>query len=144
MQLGFKQTLETEGQWSIGVIAANMYRNKQVATGQTIQSLRVEATDTSLAVYGASHIKTLESGVLPGTYVKASDINIWGNAKGYWTGNSYLANTIARRIFNSGSVLFRKGGRTDVWTDVIPSFIERIKERIGEQIVNIKLVENGD
>ena len=135
------EALKVEGIDTIQRIAANVWRNKQNATGKAINSLRQDATNNSLAIYAVDYFKNLETGTKPGTYVSFKAINTWANAKWYWDGDNFRANTISRRIFNSGSKLFRDGGRTDVYTNEIPSLINRIAERVGKEIVNIKLIE---
>ena len=135
------EALKVEGIDTIQRIAANVWRNKQNATGKAINSLRQDATNNSLTIYAVDYFKNLETGTKPGTYVSSKAINTWANAKGYWDGDNFRANTISRRIFNSGSKLFRDGGRTDVYTNEIPSLINRIAERVGKEIVNIKLIE---
>ena len=135
------EALKVEGIDTIQRIAANVWRNKQNATGKAINSLRQDATNNSLAIYAVDYFKNLETGTKPGTYVSFKAINTWANAKGYWDGDNFRANTISRRIFHSGSKLFRDGGRTDVYTNEIPGTLQRIANRLGKEIVNIKLIE---
>lgn len=139
--IDLSNALKEEGLDTIQRIAANVWRNKQNATGAAINSLREEATNNSLTIYAIDYFKNLETGTKPGTYVSSKAINTWANAKGYWQGDNFRANTISRRIFNSGSKLFRDGGRTDVYTNEIPGLIQRIAEKAGKEIVNIKLIE---
>lgn len=139
--LGFQDILQQEGEATMNTIAANIMRNRQNATGKAISSLKTNATDTELVISGVDYIKNLESGTLPGTYVTVSEINKWANAKGFWEGYNYRANTISRRIFNSGSLLFRKGGRTDVYTNEIPLLVNRLLDRIGKRFIDIKIIE---
>ena len=58
-------------------------------------------------------------------------------------GNLSLTFLIARKIRREGTSLFRKGGRADIYSNVIPEATERIKSRIAErlklEIENIKL-----
>jgi len=122
-------------------IAANVWRNKQNATGQAINSLNEKHTPNSGAIWAVDYFKNLEIGTLPGTYVTPSTLNAWGKVKGYWSQDNSIPFLISRKIYAEGSLLFRKGGRTDVYTNEIPSLIERIADRAGEEIVNIKLID---
>lgn len=139
--LEIQDILKEEGDATVQRIAGNIFRNKQNASGKTIASLKNTTTPTSLDISGASHIKTLQTGVLPGTFVTAATINTWANNKGYWSGYNYRANTIARRIFNFGSLLYRKGGRQDVWSNEVQLLVERIENRIEQRFYEIKIVE---
>lgn len=123
-----------------GRTAANIIRNKQNATMALINSLRAEAKGTVGALYAYDYLESLEKGIPPNTYVSAIILNAWGNIKGYWQGKSFRANTISRRIMNSGSLVFRKGGRTDVYTKEIPLTEKNISERVGAAIVNTKIL----
>jgi len=133
--------LQEEGEATMNTIAANIFRNKQNATGTAIQSLKTKANDYELSISGVDYLKNLEKGTPRGTYVSASKINEWANAKGYWEGYSYRANTISELILKSGSVLFREGGRTDVYTDKIPLLINRILQRIGKLFIDYKIIK---
>ena len=139
--IDLSKVLQEEGQTTIQTIAANVWRNKQNATGTAINSLNETVTSNTLTIKAVDYFPNLESGTKPGTYVSSKAINTWANAKGYWQGDNFRANTISRRIFNSGSLLFRKGGRKDVYTNEIQPLINRILERVGKEVVNIKLIE---
>lgn len=136
-----KSILSDEMSLLAGRIISNIIRNKQNATGALIKSLRIEATETTGSLFAYDYLTNLESGTLPGTYVTSEIINKWGNAKGFWSGYNYRSSTISRRILNSGSLLFRNGGRKDVYTNEIPLTESTILEKVGNIIINTKIIE---
>ena len=124
-----------------GRVISNIIRNKQNATGSLIKSIRVESTETTGSLFAYDYLPNLESGTLPGTYVTSEIINRWANAKGFWSGYNQRASTISRRIMNSGSLLFRNGGRKDVYTNEIPLTVQNLENRISGAIINTKIIE---
>ena len=135
----------------------------QKASGKTAVSLRVEVTEEEGTLYGRSPFDTLETGRKPGKVPQGFQtiIRKWMADKGieaapipYKTdrphkytpqerGNQSLSYLIARKIKREGTSLFRKGGRADIYSNVIPAATERIKSRIVEllklDVQNIKL-----
>lgn len=135
----------------------------QKASGRTAASLRVEVTGNEGALYGRSPFGTLETGRKPGKTPHGFQaiIRKWMADKGieaapipYKTdrphkytpqerGNLSLAFLIARKIKREGTSLFRKGGRADIYSNVIPQATERIKSRVVKllklDVENIKL-----
>lgn len=124
----------------------------QKASGRTAASLRIEVTEEEGTLYGRSPFGTLETGRKPGKAPQGfqSIIREWMADKGisatpipYKTdrphkytpqerGNLSLSFLIARKIKREGTRLFRKGGRDDIYSNVIPAAIERIQSRIVE------------
>lgn len=122
----------------------------QKASGRTAASLRVEATEEEGTLYGRSPFGTLETGRKPGKVPQGFQaiIRKWMSDKGieaapipYKTdrphkytpqerGNQSLSYLIARKIKREGTSLFRKGGRADIYSNVIPATTERIKSRV--------------
>lgn len=144
-------------------IIAQHFSAGQKASGRTAASLRVEVTEEEGTLYGRSPFGTLETGRKPGKVPQGFQaiIRKWMADKGinaepipYKTdrphkytpqerGNLSLSYLIARKIRREGTSLFRKGGRADIYSNVIPAATERIKGRIVEllklEVENIKL-----
>ena len=144
-------------------IIAQHFGAGQKASGRTAASLRVEVTEEEGTLYGRSPFGTLETGRKPGKVPQGFQaiIRKWMADKGinaepipYKTdrphkytpqerGNLSLSYLIARKIRREGTSLFRKGGRADIYSNVIPAATERIKGRIVEllrmEVENIKL-----
>ena len=130
-------------------IKQNMQRNNQVATRRTIASINHKAIGVYGYIAGAEHIDTLEKGISPersrlftwkDTYL---GLRTWYQAKGISTGfyqdrRIAVATTFQRQV---GSVLYRKGGRFDVYSNEVDPLIERIKNAIGNIIINTKIIE---
>nr|DAN67661.1 MAG TPA: hypothetical protein [Caudoviricetes sp.]DAX54989.1 MAG TPA: hypothetical protein [Caudoviricetes sp.] len=135
----------------------------QRASGRTAASLRVEANETEGTLWGRSPFGTLETGrqagKVPANFrliirqwmqdkgIKARPMPYKTNRPHKYTaeerGELSLAFLIARKIEREGTSLFRKGGRNDIYTNVIPLAKERILMRITSllktEIKNIKL-----
>lgn len=144
-------------------IIAQHFGAGQKASGRTAASLRIEVTEEEGTLYGRSPFGTLETGRKPGKVPQGFQaiIRKWMADKGinaepipYKTdrphkytpqerGNLSLSYLIARKIRREGTSLFRKGGRADIYSNVIPAATERIKGRIVEllkmDVENIKL-----
>lgn len=144
-------------------IIAQHFDAGQKASGRTAASLRVEVTEEEGTLYGRSPFGTLETGRKPGKVPQGfrTIIRKWMADKGieaepipYKTdrphkytpqerGNLSLSYLIARKIKREGTSLFRKGGRADIYSNVIPAATERIKSRVVEllklDVENIKL-----
>ena len=130
-------------------IINSMKSNNQYVTGRTAASLYVKADNDSGAIYGADYIDTLEKGISPErsrqnpfreTY---SGLLRWYQSKGYSTGFTkdrrvYVA-AVNQRVV--GSVLFRQGGRFNVYSDKVNPLVNNIKERVADVIINTKILE---
>jgi hypothetical protein len=135
----------------------------QKASGRTAASLRVEVEPQHGVLFGRTAFGTLETGRKPGK-VPANFTGIikqWMRDKGisgtpipYKTdrphkyteqerGDNTLAYFIARKIKNSGTSLYRQGGRADIYSNAIPGTTKRILDRlvklVDENIESIKL-----
>lgn len=135
----------------------------QVASGRTGESMHVDVSENEGTLFGRIAFGTLETGRAAGAVPNnfQAIIRQWMADKGinaepipYKTdrphkytpqerGNLSLSYLIARKIRREGTSLFRKGGRADIYSNVIPVATERIKGRIVEllklDVENIKL-----
>jgi len=126
-------------------VARNMQANDQVVMGKTLNSLRVEVDGQSGALWGADHIETLEIGISPersrqeGWSHVFAGISTWQQARGLgWTdSNIASATSIQQKI---GSFMFRLGQTKEVYSSEIDPMIESIGNEIGQNFVNIKIV----
>lgn len=140
-----KQELETLK----GSIINNMRSAGEVASGRTIASLHVTDEPERATLWGRFPFGTLETGRKPGKVpYKFGDIILkWMHDKGlhgtpmpYKTdrahkytpqerGDLSMAYAIAWTIHKTGTSLHRKGGRADIYSNVIPATVERIRTR---------------
>lgn len=126
----------------------------QVASGKTLASLKVETSDKNGVLYGRTYFGTLETGRKAGKGPSnfTSIIRQWMDDKGItakpipyvrvpserWKpkytpqerGTQSLSGAIAWKIQKEGTKLFREGGRTDIYSNVIPGTIKNIQDRI--------------
>ena len=124
--------------------------NGQNASGKTIKSLHVEANEDEGVLYGHKPFGILETGRKAGKipYSFRSIIYQWMQDKGVhgipipykgqgdhkWTpqerGDLRMAGAIAYTIQHRGSRLHRQGGRADVYSNVVPQTLERVRSRL--------------
>lgn len=125
--------------------------NGQNASGKTIASLRVEQpTEDETILWGHRPFGVLETGRRAGKipYGFAGIIRQWMKDKGlrgkplpYKTnrrhkytpqerGDMSMASAIAHTIATKGSKLHRTGGRADVYSNVIPDTMGRLRTRL--------------
>ncbi len=121
-------------------IADNIARNGQAASGRTQQSLHVVEDDDSVTLYGREGFHSLERGVSPEEVKKdimsfSRILYLWSQDKGISFSSdkerSSFAYLLARKIKREGTALYRDGGRADVYSNEIPTTVQRIRQRIS-------------
>lgn len=134
-------------------IIANMQAAGAVASGHTIRSLAVVATDDGVALVSQQQMPfwTLEKGRAGGATPRgfADIIYEWMKVKGihgdpipYLTdrqhkysaqerGDRSLAWAISKSIKSKGTKLFQKGGRDTIYSQEIPKTIEAIQTKLS-------------
>ena len=132
------------------LIINHIRANGQNASGRTIKSLHVEATEDEGVLYGHKPFGVLETGRRAGKipYAFRSIIYQWMQDKGVhgtpipykgqgdhrWTpqerGDLKMAGAIAHPIKTQGSRLHRLGGRDDIYSNVVPQTLERVRQRL--------------
>ncbi len=149
-----KQIVEDELNRLKERIIENHIAAGQVASGKTMRSIHEEIKDDSGILYGRMFFDVLETGRKGGKvpYKFVTIIMKWMEDKGIranpipyvrkpserWQpkysaeerGQRSLAGAIAYRIKKSGTSLFRKGGRDDIYSKEIPLTVKNIGERI--------------
>lgn len=114
-------------------IIDNHLRAGQKASGRTIQSLMVEATEDEGILFGRKAFGTLETGRRGGR-VPAGFYHIilqWVKDKGIQVEKpKTFAYFVARKIAREGTSLYRRGGREDIYSSEIPKTVESIGKRI--------------
>ena len=125
--------LKKYGQSTVSQIRENLSATGTDASKKTSQSLRYEivsdSTTTSLRIIGKPFFAVVETGRKTTPNYKPSkqfvaSIREWLKAKGGEEGAAYA---IARTIHQKGTKLYQKGGRTDIFSNVInDSLIDKI------------------
>lgn len=118
-------------------------------TGATAESLKTihESTNGGLTVsfVGRKGIKNIDEGSSPqdvqeefGSFEAFKNaIERWARAKESRWGldpRSINAHGVASRVWDRGSVLYRQGGGTEIMKDLLPEVVEKISERISEEL----------
>ena len=141
-------------------ISTNIEANGQRASGRTQASLAVEVDADGGELVGRSPFGTLETGRAGGRvpYNFRDIIKQWIIDKGlaveevpykrvptmnwqpkytpYERGLNQMAGAIANRIAEDGTLLYREGGRADVYSNEIPAALEEVANRIGILLVD--------
>lgn len=163
MSIAVDNVLKEELEQARQLIINHIRANGQNASGRTIASMHVEVNGDEGALFGRNYFGVLETGRKAGRvpYRFSAIIRQWMQDKGvhgepipYKTnrphkytpqerGDLSLASAIAHTIKTKGTKLHRDGGRADVYSNVIPDAIQRIRKRIiGSmqiEVDNIKL-----
>lgn len=123
----------------------------QVASGRTIDSLKVEITEDGGVLWGRSAFGTLETGrkggKVPAGFWKI--IRQWMDDKGIQVEKpDSFAYLVARKIAKEGTQLFRNGGRSDIYSPEVKDTVERVSDGIGilfgSEVEHINLNFNED
>jgi len=110
----------------------------QKASGKTIKSITIEIGDNYGQLTGRKFFGTLETGRKAGRVpAKFQDVILkWMQDKGINVPKpksfSYL---VARKIRLEGTLLYRTGGRSDIYSKEISITIERLTKRLGQDQV---------
>lgn len=115
-------------------IIDNHLRAGQKASGRTIASLRIEATDDTGILFGRKAFGTLETGRRGGRVPKGfyHIILQWVKDKGIQVENpKTFAWFVSRKIAREGTSLYRQGGRADIYSNEIPNTTETILRRLA-------------
>lgn len=127
-------------------IASNIMSAGMNASGRTIASMRVEVNENEGTLFGRRAFEVLESGRKPGRVPKGfyQIIYQWAIDKRIRVRNlKSFAYLTARKIAREGTLLYREGGRNDIYTPEIRKCIENVRSRgismINEQIKTIRL-----
>lgn len=153
-------------------IAENVRRAGKVASGRTLESMHVEASQTEGTLYGGlptgAPFGTLETGRAPGAVPAGFPeiIRQWMHDKGItapavpykrqpserWQpkyspeerGERMMAGAIAHKIETSGTRQFQNGTRSDIYTNEIPAALERIGARIFAGLsLDVEFINNS-
>jgi len=114
-------------------IIENHLRAGQKASGRTIASLRVEASEDGGTLFGRKAFGTLETGRRGGRVPKGfyQIILQWVKDKRIAVEKpKTFAYFVARKIAREGTSLYRSGGRADIYSNEIPNTVESIGKRI--------------
>ena len=122
-------------------IIENMDSAGQTVTGKTARSLRVEVTESGGDTYGIltgrRAFATLERGSRPWSKRPKRVPRFFADIIGEWISNRGLDGklnkwAVAHTLIHSGSSLYRKGGRDDIYTPEIQKTLDNIGSRIIE------------
>ena len=114
----------------------------QKASGKTIKSIQVDVGDNYGQLTGRKFFGTLETGRKPGKVpANFKDIILkWMQEKEINVPKpESFAYLVARKIRIEGTVLYRAGGRSDIYSEEINKTIPKLVKRLGkDQVQEIK------
>lgn len=126
----------------IGDIRRNLVNTGTQATGKSGNSLRYVIEEGSdriiLEVFGKPYFAVVETGRKPTPDKKPSramidNITEWVSVRGKPESAIWA---IATSIQKSGTALYRKGGRTDIYTDLKEGFADKIYMEVVENMAS--------
>jgi len=154
IQNKIEQVLYTQGNTTVRNIQDNIARNGQNATGSASKTLFAK-TDSKigtvdLSIIGNNHIENLEKGTSPEEARRVSENQL----SRYLYGWSFRKNIIfdkpkdrwwfsvsSARIEQSiGTLLYRNGGRKDVYSNEVQPLVDRISQQLDGVINDIKIL----
>lgn len=115
-------------------IIANHEAARQVASGRTRDSLKVEMTENGGILWGRQAFGVLETGRKSGRVPKGfyGIILQWVKDKGIHVENpKSFAYLVARKIANEGTKLYRSGQKEDIYSTEVEKTIQDISDRIS-------------
>lgn len=137
---------EVLAQWAEGVISGirqNLETTGTNASGKTSASLRYVVGNGELTIFGRPYFRSVEEGRGPGgiPYRFTDIIRQWMDDKGIASQfgetesqKRRAAYMIGQFIKRNGTSLFRKGGREDVYTNVIEEEMPKLNEMLTAAI----------
>lgn len=134
--------LSNEANSFLSEVKRNLDNTGTTATGKSKESLRYEITEEGnkvvLTVFGKPYFAVVETGRKPTPEKKPSremieNIKEWVAARGK---PESIVWAIATKINKEGTELWKKGGRTDIYTDLKESFADRIFTEAVENIAS--------
>lgn len=110
------------------------------ASGNWIDSLKVETKGLTATIYGESYTEQLVEGRAPGKFPPIEAITKWIEDKGITPFDnisiSSLAFLIARKIANEGTDYYKEGGTELVSAVITPKRIQEIVDRVSNFSIN--------
>lgn len=146
-----KELLDIEGKWFVKTVQDNLNEKGVSKSGRTAKSFHHLATEYSLTVWGRKDFHNVEKGVSPKEALSIEEKQFRGSLYRWAeylpiefetkTDRYMFAWNVSNKLRDIGSLLFREGGRTDIYTQEMPKLIERIKNAAAEKIMKIKIIE---
>lgn len=142
MTAGLLTILSDETNYFLSEVKRNLDNTGTTATGKSRDSLRYEITEEGnkivLTVFGKPYFAVVETGRKPTPDKKPSramieNIKEWVNARGK---PESMVWAIATKINKEGTELWKKGGRTDIYTDLKEGFADRIFAEAVENLAS--------
>lgn len=142
--------MESAGASTVEQIIDSLSQNQQNASGGTANRVRHTATSNNLSIFAPHYFPTLETGMssqmlstVPLGFLSWV-VHDWSEDKGLdfeddkarWK----FAYNAASNMKNSGSQLFREGGRTDLYTDKVQPLVERLSKKVAREFIDFKII----
>lgn len=146
-----RQALTQEGSYLETSISDSITANRQRASGATQASIMSDVEGNTLYVYALNNIFSLEDGVNP-IHVSGLTKNYFARRIYEWSvdkGINFISDAerknfsyrVQAKIKESGSRLFRSGGRKDVYSDKIDVSVKRLSETLTDVFINYKILK---
>ena len=146
MPVSVKDIIQQQCDEFIRRVRHNMERADLVVSGEMSRSLTTrDVTEEGGKVEAHPYFRVLETGRKPGKFPPSENILEWVRLKGIaerWNmSESSAAYLVARSIAKNGSTLYRKGGRTDIFSNEIDSTVSELADEITRYYVGLITTE---
>lgn len=145
MNTDLQQVLTEWAENVIGKIQSNLDSTGTTASGKTKESLRYEVNDNQLIIYGRQYFRSVEEGRGAGNIpYKFNDILYkWAEAKGILANFGETESqqrsamyAVGQFIKKNGTQLYIKGGRTDIYSNVLNDEVPVLMDQIGWMVMD--------
>jgi len=135
-------------------VVSNILKAKKNRSGETVRSIRVDAQNQDLIVWGRENFHNMETGTSPkemkASISTLSYLSVRSNIAAW---SKYLplefvnvkerfifASNVVRNIQEKGSLLFQQGGRKDIYSNEEEALLKNISDKVGQIIVNTQIL----
>jgi len=130
-------------------VVSNILKTKKNRSGETVRSIRVDAQNQDLIVWGRENFHNMETGISP-VEAKQNDFaflkaKIWGWSKylplDFTNGQrAKFSFNVSNSLREKGSLLFQQGGRKDIYSNEEEALLKNISDKVGQIIVNTQIL----
>ena len=130
-------------------VVSNILKTKKNRSGETVRSIRVDAQNQDLIVWGRENFHNMEMGTSPAE-AKQNDFAFL-KAK-IWDWSKYLpldftngqrakfSFNVSNSLQKKGSLLFQQGGRKDIYSNEEEALLKNISDKVGQIIINTQIL----
>jgi len=130
-------------------VVSNILKTKKNRSGETVRSIRVDAKNQDLIVWGRENFHNMEMGTSPAeakqNYFAFLKAKIWDWSKylplDFTSGQrAKFSFNVSNSLQEKGSLLFQQGGRKNIYSNEEEALLKNISDKVGQIIVNTQIL----